>query len=485
MSNEFNGTENDQAWVALTGNDPAKLAANPDLNAIKTSVLSEAIKVAPISKRSWLAPVAVAASVALFIGGGAGYTIAAQSADNSSSAISAPSIEMGGAAGAEDAKMSSIWGGRPYLEASSSISDTSGVQIGYTFDASDVDRKVQLQLVADIFEVGGKISGSKADGYFVGDQNYVSAVAQISGSSWDLSQLITWNYSDSSVNPTYCGENLPMYDTRSGASVGDSPATTTATDIATPEPMPTVVPEPMPTVVPEPMPTVVPEPMPTVVPEPAPAPSDCAAPSGILPSDESALALAKDKFATLGFDSTTANWTVTDGGGMWGYGSELAGAYKLVTAKVLIDGLDSKQSWTMTIGPDDTILNANGFFAKFVPTSEYETVGAKTAIERSQNGLWSNLPPQEVYKEGMIYPMEIGISQQNSSGVNRNSDGQPILDANVDRVTISKAETSLVLWYLNDGSNILLPAYLLSETEASDSRQWLQLSIADKYVDFS
>jgi hypothetical protein len=51
-----------------------------------------------------------------------------------------------------------------------------------------------------------------------------------------------------------------MYDTRSGASAGDSPAATTATDIATPEPMPTVVPEPMPTVVPEPMPTIEPVP---------------------------------------------------------------------------------------------------------------------------------------------------------------------------------------------------------------------------------
>ena len=484
MSNEFNGTENDQAWVALTGNDPAKLAANPDLNAIKASVLSEAIKVAPISKRSWLAPVAVAASVALFVGGGAGYTIAAQSGSNSPNAISAPAPVMGSAAGAQDEKMSSsaIWGGRPFLEASAGISDSGGRQIGYTFDAGDVDRKTQLQLIADVFEVEGKLAGSEADGFMIGDQNYVNANAQISGASWDFSQLITWGFNDSSVTPQYCGENFPMYDTKSS---GDTSVATTSTDIATPEPMPTVVPEPMPTVVPEPMPTVVPEPMPTVVPEPAPAPSDCAAPSGILPSDDSALALAKDKFATLGFDSTTANWTVTDSGGMWGYGSELAGAYKLVTAKVLVDGLDSKQSWNMTIGPDETILNANGFFAKFVPTSEYETVGAKTAIERSQNGLWSNLPPQEVYKEGMIYPMEIGISQQNSSGVNRNSDGQPILDANVDRVTISKAETSLVLWYLNDGSTILLPAYLLSETEASDSRQWLQLSIADKYVDFS
>ena len=39
------------------------------------------VSVSPISKRSWLAPVAVAASVALFVGGGAGYTIAAQSAN--------------------------------------------------------------------------------------------------------------------------------------------------------------------------------------------------------------------------------------------------------------------------------------------------------------------------------------------------------------------------------------------------------------------
>lgn len=474
MSNEFNGTDNDQAWTALTANDPAQHLAKPEMDALKAAVLSEAIKVAPISKRSWLAPVAFAASVALFVGGGAGYTIAAQSADNSSSALSAPTVEMGRAAGAEDSKMSSIWGGRPNLEASSGISDKSGIQIGYTFDASDVDRKVQLQLIADVFEVDGKISGSKADGYFVGDQNYVTATAQTSGASWDLSQMVTWSYSNSSVNPTYCGENLPMYDTKSGTAAGDSPAATTAADIATPEPMPTVVPEPMPTVVPEPMPTI----------EPVPAPSECVQPSGVLPTNDSALSFAKEKFAALSFDSTSANWSVNDGGAMWGYTGDLAGSYKLVTAKVMIDGLDSMQSWSITIGPDNAILSANGFFANFIPTAEYETVGAKTAIERSQAGLWFNLPPQEVYKEGMVYPMEIGTSA-NPAAVTKNSAGQPILDANVDRVTVSSAERSLITWYLTDGSMILLPAYLLSESNSKDSRQWLQLAIADKYVDFS
>ena len=456
MSNGFDGKENDQAWVALTANDPAQHLASPELDALKASVLSQAIKVAPISKRSWLAPVAVAASVALFVGGGAGYTIAAQSGSNVPNVVSAPATEMGGAAGAEDSKMA-YWGGRTFLEADSGISDTSGSAIGYTFDASDIDRKAQLQSIADIFSVSGEITGSNKDGYFVGDQNYVKAVAQISGASWDLSQLITWNYSDSSVSPTYCGGNIPMYDTKSS---GDAPASVTATDVATPEPMPTVVPEPM------------------------PAPSDCTKPSGVLPSDESALALAKEKFGALEFNSESAVWSVVDVGGMWGYTSELAGAYKLVTAKVLINGIDTNQSWSMTIGPDSSILNASGFFAKFVPTAEYKIVGAKTAIERSQNGLWANLSPQEIYKDGLVYPMELGTSA-NSSAVAKNSAGQPILDANIDRIKITKAEPSLISWYLNDGSNILLPAYLLSESSANESRQWLQLAIADEYVDFN
>ena len=456
MSNGFDGKENDQAWVALTANDPAQHLASPELDALKASVLSQAIKVAPISKRSWLAPVAVAASVALFVGGGAGYTIAAQSGSNVPNVVSAPATEMGGAAGAEDSKMA-YWGGRTFLEADSGISDTSGSAIGYTFDASDIDRKAQLQSIADIFSVSGEITGSNKDGYFVGDQNYVKAVAQISGASWDLSQLITWNYSDSSVSPTYCGGNIPMYDTKSS---GDAPASVTATDVATPEPMPTVVPEPM------------------------PAPSDCTKPSGVLPSDESALALAKEKFGALDFNSESAVWSVVDGGGMWGYTSELAGAYKLVTAKVLINGIDTNQSWSMTIGPDSSILNASGFFAKFVPTAEYKIVGAKTAIERSQNGLWVNLPQQEIYKDGMVYPMELGTSA-NQSNVAKNSAGQPILDANIDRIKITKAEPSLISWYLNDGSTILLPAYLLSESSANESRQWLQLAIADEYVDFN
>ena len=207
MSNEFNGSENDQAWAALSANDPAQDLAKPELETLKMSVLSEAIKVAPISKRSWLAPVAVAASIALFVGGGAGYTIAAQSGSNSSNTISAPAVEMGSAAGAQDEKMesSAIWGGRPYLEAGAGVSNSSGSQVGYTFDASGVDRKNQLQLIADVFNIEGKISGSKTDGFMVGDQNYVNPTAQISGASWDLSQLVTWSFNDSSVTPQYCG----------------------------------------------------------------------------------------------------------------------------------------------------------------------------------------------------------------------------------------------------------------------------------------
>ena len=248
---------------------------------------------------------------------------------------------------------------------------------------------------------------------------------------------------------------MPMYDTKS--STGSSP---TAEDLVTTEPAATS--EPM----------------------PAPAASECAAPGGTLPSDEAALALAKEKFGALNFESDSAIWTVVDNGSQWGYSAEMANAYKLVTAKVLLNGIYTNQSWTMTVGPDNAILNANGFFAKFVPTVEFNIVGAKTAIERTQSGLWANLAAQEVYQAGMIYPMEMGISS-NPSAVARNQAGQPVLDANIDRITIASAEKSLISWYLNDGSTILLPAYLLSESDAEDSRQWLQLAIADEYLNFN
>lgn len=467
--NEFGneGTKGDQAWELLRANDPAISAAAPDLEAIRASVLAESSKVVPIPKRSWLAPVAVAVSVALFVGGGAGYTIAAQSSSDSNfvySPISAPEMGApdsvsGAPSGSQDSKMalSGIWagGGRPYLEASAEITDNSGKQVGYILDASDVDRKTQIGLIAKAFDVKGKITGSKKDGYFVGDQNYVKAVAQISGSSWDLSQQITWNYSDSSVNPKYCGEADGMYYSKSS----DLALSGTA-DLATTAPV---------------------APVPTAV----PTPSKCEIPSGTLPSDESALALAKEKFGALSFESDSAIWTVVDNGGMWGYRSEIAGAYKLVTRTVLVGGIPSNLSWSMTIGPDNAILNATGFFTKFVPTAEYNIVGAKTAIERSQNVLWANLQPQEVYKDGLIYPMETTQAYGNPSAVARNQAGQPILNASIDRRKITKTESSLISWYLNDGSTILLPAYLLSESDSDDSRQWLQLAIADEYVDFN
>ena len=450
MNNEFgnDGINDDQAWESLQANDPANSAAAPDLTAIRTSVLAETSKVVKVSKRSWLAPVAVAASVALFVGGGAGYAIASQSASDSPVAIAAPAPDMGAPSSGRDSKMSSAISGsfavgRAYLEAGSDIADDSGTQVGYTFDASDVDRRTELERIADTFSVKGKITGSKKDGYFVGDPSYANPVAQVSGASWDLSQLITWNYSDASVNPKYCGGDMPMSDTNVGSKSSAASS------------------------------------------EPMPASSNCTLPKGVLPSDESALALAKEMFGALNFDSENAAWSVVDNGGMWGYSPEIAGAYKLVTAKVFVDGFNSNQSWGMIVGPDNAILNANGFFAKFVPTAEYKIIGAKTAIARSQSGLWVNLPPQEVYKDGMIYPMEQLALGGNPSAVAKNSAGQPILNANIDRGKISKAESSLMYWYLNDGSAMLLPAYLLSESDSTDSRQWLQLAIADEYVDFN
>lgn len=450
MTNEFDGTETDQAWELLRANDPAISAASPDLKAIRASVLAESNKVVPISKRSWLAPVAVAASVALFVGGGAGYTIAAQSTSEPSTSFAAPAPEIGAPSGGQDSRissdsksaLSSYWGpwgggGRAYLDADAEISDKSGTQVGYTFDASGINRKTQLELIAEAFGIKGKVTGNKTDGYFVGDKNYTTQAGQISGSSWD--RLATWNYNNESVSPDYCGKGVATTDTKSSSVTSSAPEPTT---------------------------------------------SNCDLPSGVLPTDGSALVLAKGIFEALSFDTKSADWSVVDAGWQWGYDNKSDSGFKLVTAKIVIEGIETNQAWTMTVGPDNAILNANGFFAKFVATSEYKIVGAKTAIERSQNALWASLAAQEVYREGMLYPMEIGTNS-NPSKVVRNQAGQPVLSANIDRVTIAKAEKSLIAWYLNDGSTILLPAYLLSESNSEDSRQWLQLAIADEYVDFN
>lgn len=466
MSNEFgkedltNGITGDKAWDLLRENDPAISAISPDLAAIRASVLAESSKVVTLSKRSWLAPVAVAASVALFVGGGAGYTIAAKSASESETISYAPNStpERGSTAGAQDSRMFadskltlsgylSPWGtgGRAYLDAGSEISDNSGAQVGYTFDPSGINRKTQLELIADAFGIKGRITGNKTDGYFVGDKNYATQVGQVSGTSWD--RLVTWYYNNESVSPKYCGDTMTPTDSKSSSGSATDDVSTSA-------------------------------------PVPAPAPSKCELPIGVLPTDGSALALAKGKFESLSFQTASADWSVVDAGWQWGYSNKSASGFKLVTAKILINGINTDQAWTMTVGPDNAIINATGFFAKFVPTSEYNVVGAKTAIERSQNALWSNLSAQEVLKDGSAYPMETAYSG-NPNTVKRNKAGQPILNANIDRNTISKAETSLMAWYLNDGSMILLPAYLLSESSADDSRQWLQLAIADEYVDFN
>ena len=476
MNNEFDATdlEQDSAWKALQASDPAISATVPDLNNLRVSIKIESEKVVSISKRSWLTPVAVAASVALFIGSGAGYTVA-KNANVTSETTTAMGVPAGGvnglgvSAGADEKMSSGFWGGRPYLEAGSGISDSTGSRIGYTFDAKAYDRKAQLEVIADVFKIEGEISGNKTDGFFVGDQNYVNAVASTSGSSWDLSQIISWNYSNSAISPQCAGGNLPMSDTKVGTG-----GTLAIDPVATSEPMPTVVPEPIPTVVPEP----------TIEPLPEPIQTGCVTPNGELPTDESATALAKADFAALGFDINSAQWSVFDGGQMWGYSSESTSAYKSITAKVLVGGMATSQSWTMTVGPNKSIISAAGFYTNFIPTAEYNIVGAKSAIQRSQDAQWLNLAPQEIYPDGYVYPMSVERGTAVPS-VTRNSKGQPILDAGLDRVTITKAEESLISWYLNDGSSILLPAYLLSEDSSSNSRQWIQLAIANEYVNFN
>lgn len=460
------------AWAALVDADPAA-TLYVDLAKVRASVDTGVVSIAtvtPLHKRSWFKPAAAAASVALLMGTASGYSIAALGESDEMPAVyldangagSIPgraetsqteSLAAAGDLGLERsgkyaASSSAIWpgyGGRPFLEPTSQLSDDSSKQVGYTLDASDVDRKSEVKKLADVFNITGKVTGNKKDGFTIGDQNWVKPVVQMSGSSFD--KLASWNYSNQSVAPQFCGED------KNGQTFGLS--------------------------------------------------SDCDKPSGVKITSDDAIAVAQEIFAQLGLAAEQAEWSASDATLMWGpqsVGQDPWGFFT-VNANVLIDGKTSGMIWQLSVGPDKKISNASGFLAKFVATAEYDLVGAKTATLRSQDAKWSNLGPQEQYKNGG-YPMplayakdstvasgDIAVAQPSEPSVPANGAGQPILDAGLDPQSITSATTAYLQWWLSDGSTILLPAYKLVADQGTssieDDRTWLQIAITDKYVDFS
>lgn len=462
----------DAQWDALVEADPAS-TLYVDLAKIRATVdtgETHQAEVTPLRRRPWFKPATVAAGVALVMGTASGYSLAAWGGSNDMpqvyldangadpaqagvGSMKPENLATAGDMGLErtgkgSSYSSSIWpgyGGRAFLKPTSQLTDEPSKQVGYTLDASDVNRKTEVKKLADVFKVEGKVTGTTKDGFTVGDQNWVKPVVQFMGSSFD--KLASWSYSNQSVAPQYCGEDMR------GLVVGVT--------------------------------------------------GNCDKPEGTIITADEAIAAAQEIFAQLGLTAEEADWSAFDATPIWGPQSvsQEPSGFFTVNANVLIDGKTSGMLWQLSIGPDKKISNASGFLAKFVATAEYDIVGAKTATLRSQDAKWSNLGPQEQFANGG-YPMplayakdtnvassDVAVAQPSEPSVQLNESGQPILDAGLDTQSITSAMPAYLQWYLVDGSTILLPAYKLvadqGTSSADDDRSWLQIGIADSYVNFN
>lgn len=470
MSNEFT-PENSPEWEALTQADPAS-DRYIDLGKVRAQVTTDVApqsNVVPLLRRSWIKPAAAAAVVALVTGTGTGYSIAAFSikSDTSMPAVYTDGATAGmtpeiasdaklGGVGMNDQAMttagsgkmsSSYWGGfgaRAYLEPASAISDNSGTAVGYLVDDADVNRKTAIKDLAQAFGVKGKATGSAKEGLTIGDTDWTGPVVQINGSEYDKNA--SWNFNDNSVAPQMCNENK----------VG----------IMSPN-------------------------------------GQCDEVTGDAITADEAIALTQKLFATLGLAASDAQWSTYDATLNWGVKptAENVTSFHTVIADLLVDGQTSGMQWNLTVGPDSKISSATGFFAKFVATAAYDIVGAKTAALRSQDARWMNLGPQEQFHNGgypmpLAYAKDVAVSSdvRVSTGITEpkitfDADGRPKLDANLDKQSVTSATSGYLQWWLVDGTTILLPAYKLVANQGTDSvdddRTWVQMSIADKYIDFS
>lgn len=468
----------DHALQALRSADPAIGMDQPDLAAIRekvdTSELAEVSSLSAHADRSTRFPrwsyAAAAAVLLVGVGGGAGYSIAARgritSIDNQQVAmactpqepncndtVSTGGISMmctaesvaagagcndtprtlagtspGYAAGKSSALGSSaIWRGSAWLSPADSLPDTPGTGHAYIMSAKDLDRGAAVKNLIEAFGVGSyQIRHRSAQDYTRVTENDTRAMIDLAPQG---DSLVYWYYDNPDNGQYACEEN---YGERA------------KTDSSAP----------------------------------------CKIKTGKALSDSEALAVAKDIFGTAGLDLSNVTWETHSGKQTFGQDENgLARPYVQVVAHMTLDGhelegQDTVLQWTIELAPDKSVVHAFGIFTEAVAVPDYEIVGAKTAVLRSQDLKWSMAygGPQPIYSSDHVYPTGVGYALSSSQAVD--DQGRPLLEVQLDQVEITKAEPGLGGFYLANNTYVALPIYKLT----GGGRTWTQLAVADKYL---
>lgn len=429
-------TNSDSAFRALQAADPT--TGNPDTDAIRGLVR----RPAPARPRG-IRQLAAVAVVALGVGSAGGYQVAAQGAASASTEVAVSTADAAAQAAGPAKRASSsmapdrmmAYGGRPWLTPASGLGDEPGSAVGYLASREGVDMAARVAQIAAAFGIDAKATKLDDGSFTLGDSTGAAATA---GTGGDQDPMASWWFSNPTVSPYGCG-GVVVYD--KGAA-GSS--------------------------------------------DPAAAPS-CTPVSGTALGEDEALAQAQSLFTALGLPADGARWTVS--GTEW-FGTDAQGKavpFRHVSAGVLVEGSPSGLEWSIDLGPNGEVAAASGFFATFAATAEYAVVGAATAALRSQDALWTSFGPYE-QGSGVGVPMPAVDARVSSSGVSAvessrrvrfDAEGRPLVAAALDKATITSAKLGLAQHYLADGRVALLPAWYLTGAE----RTWVQIAIADKYVD--
>lgn len=453
----------------LAAVDPAASAPDPDVAAIRAKVLAQPqANVVPLRRRRTVYVVgAVAAGICLLAGtavAGAAVgrvtapstdavTAAAPVADDAMPVIGAApnSPQMaavggqGGAPGAAplgapeamsaqpaDAKMA-IWPGwGATFIPDPSLSNDSGTGIGYRLVSKGVDTTALAEQLAKAFG----IKGEPRDEYgaiVVGSSDGTTPTVWVYSDA-----MMTWSYSDPTKNPWNCGV--------------------------------------------------------TPLPEPVPAESNGAV-SGSTPdasacepeknamSEQDAVRAARKLLASVGVTEDPAagidiEWEAgTDGFTTW------------ATAWQRVEGNRTQLSWNFTFDNKD-VLWASGFAAGLEPMPAYPTVGAYTAVQRSQDPKFSAFGPTPLDYGGVMPMAESRGVASSDAAVSSEPAATPDVPegdpAKVqvwwDPITVTGAEPTLAQYWQPDGTLLILPAYRL--TTADDRGTWAVISVNESVIEW-
>ena len=468
------------AMQALQSADPAIGMSGPDLVAIREKVdTSDLVQVSSLSEhaaRSTRFPrwsyAAAAAVLLVGIGSGAGYSIAALHSGTHQNLVSSSACKTGhpncndtgsthgismictaesvaagagcndtprtlagsisttsGALGSTAAKSSSFgaYQGRPWLTPADSLSDTPGTGHAYIMSNKGIDRSAIVQNLIDAFDIGEHSikHNSAMDDTDIKDSNTPASI----GISSPDNSLSAWWYDNIDNGPDACNAELFKLDPRMHGAELKSGA--------------------------------------------------CAIKTGKVLSDSAAIDSAKDIFSKAGLDLDNVMWETNSGSPYFGQGAnEAPMPYIQVVAHITVEGQDTTLEWNIEFAPDKSVIHASGIFVKPVQVPDYETVGAKTAVLRSQDLKWSEFegPQLQMPSNGDVY---FGGDMRGYGGGKfaTDADGRPLLQMQLDQAEITSAQPSLGSFVI-DGTWTMLPVYKLTDGE----RTWTQLAVADKYL---